>query len=187
MKKIALASLLVFFALVLSGCTADDQKVTKDDLVSLKQDILDEVNAQLQAREQEQKELENTPTTTVEMTFDKSDALKYENAKYGFSVLLPKTWSAYKATEKTTSVDGYGNIYGLSFDMPNQNRLFAIVVYTKEQWQKVSQEQGPKPTLIKENEEYVFTYSKAQDYADEYVQLGNDIQSIISTFEFNQI
>lgn len=115
-------------------------------------------------------------------------AIVYKNSTYGFSLTFPDSWKDYKAEA------GSNNQATASFDFKlpakdttfgNPVSLFAISVYTKDQWSAVQADEGPKPTLIKEGATHVFAYDNAQAYPDELSDEAKQVKDIIATFKLD--
>lgn len=108
----------------------------------------------------------------------------YTNEKYGFTLQFPDTWEGY-VTKETKWIDN--KTVSIEFGLPEQELIFDITIFTPEEWEKISSEEGPKPTKISENDEYVFAYGHAQDAVnDEIVQRMEEIDDIIATFKLTE-
>lgn len=103
---------------------------------------------------------------------------------YGFSMRFPEDWLGYVTTVQQESES---NITYFKFGMEKQTDMFTIAIFTKEYWQNIVKETGPKPTFITQNDTYVFAYSGAQDYVDEYRNLAKQVPDIINTLTLAQI
>ncbi len=129
-----------------------------------------------------------SPSATVSPTI-------YKNSKYGFELTLPSSWKNYAVGEKNQSTYGYIYYFGLPFtdsnwqqeeDMPaGSASLFALSVFTLEQWDKVQAEGGPFPTVIKTTDKYVYTWSVGQAYPLELGKYRDDPETIISSFKLS--
>lgn len=121
----------------------------------------------------------------------KTNPWVYENEKYGFSLTFDGGWEGYEFFEET--IQGIPVFYlGLpttqtgyldgSVDSGYAS-LFAISVYTPSKWNEVKNSEGPKPTLLKETDKYVFVWSSAQARPDDLKTQFDDIKNIIATFK----
>lgn len=188
MKKITLVAFLFVFSLILSGCTSSEDKITKADLMNLKSDLSDEMNQKLAEntaaiKEELKKQAEaNIPTTTPEI--DKSMWTEYINTKYGFTISFPDTWKGYIVKERKLNWGTNGSSNSVDFILNNDIKMFNIAMLTKKQWTAISKLEGSKPTLLEENDAYVFAYTRAQDFGD-LISYAKDIEEIIKTFKLN--
>ena len=95
--------------------------------------------------------------------------------EYGFSLEFPQAWNEYNVKINDN------HIY---FGIPVQDSLFVISVFFKDDWQQIQSEEGPKPTYLNEDNQYVFGYSRAQDYVDTAIPRSKEVPVILSTFKF---
>lgn len=108
----------------------------------------------------------------------------YYNSEFGFSLTFPKTWNGYSARNRVLNWGAQGNSNSVDFGFAIQDSLFNISVHSKDQWQKINSQEGPKPTYISENGQYVFAYAVAHDASDESITSRmKEIPGIIATFE----
>ncbi len=188
MKKLTLIAFLFVFAISLSGCTSSEDKITKADLLSLKSDLTDEMNQKLAEntatmKEELKKQVEaSIPTTTREI--DSSTWTEYINTKYGFTVSFPDTWKDYSVKERKLNWGTNGSSNSVDFILKNNVQMFNVTMLTKKQWTAISKLEGPKPTLLEENDTYVFAYTRAQDFGD-LISYAKDISEIVKTFKLN--
>jgi hypothetical protein len=109
-----------------------------------------------------------------------SDEMKYFSGLYGFSLTFPESWDGYKTVESQAS---YGDFEApvLKFKSSTRVDLFAVSVFTPEQWAKVEAEEGPKPEKLGEAAGYVFGWESAQDFAGAE-DLVKDLPTIKASF-----
>jgi type II secretory pathway pseudopilin PulG len=107
----------------------------------------------------------------------------YSNSQYGFSLTFPQTWKGYTAQNRTLNWGSYGTSDSVDFGFSVQDSLFNVSIHTKSQWQQIKSEEGPTPTYLGENSQYVFGFATAQDAAnDTIIARMKEIQNIVKTF-----
>lgn len=90
--------------------------------------------------------------------------ISYSNGAYGFSIYFPnKEWFAYTATNRQLDLGELGTAESVDFGLDKADSLFNVAFYTKEQWAAIQAEDGPKPTMLGETDQYVYGYTIAQD------------------------
>ena len=102
------------------------------------------------------------------------------NNKYGFSITFPETWSSYRFRESSNFV---------WFGIKDQDNVFVVSVYTKEEWKALEEEfkdDGPMPMKLKGKDRYVYSYEKSQDFSEAVMLMTKDIQSILSTLQLQK-
>jgi len=99
----------------------------------------------------------------------------YINEEYGFSLEFPQTWNKYNVKKSDNSI---------YFGIPIQDSLFVINAISKDVWERMQSEEGPKPTYLNENDEYIFGYSRGQDYVEAAIPRSKEVPAILSTFKF---
>ena len=116
----------------------------------------------------------------------------YRNEEFGFEITLTDIWDGYKTITKSdgarthvefqipTKDTNYGN--GSGYATP-----FIISVYPILEWQKIQQDEGPKPKYIAQNDINVFAYSTWQDPPLDLLGKNIGFDQIISTFKFIEI
>lgn len=109
-----------------------------------------------------------------------SDEMKYFSGLYGFSLTFPDSWDGYKVVESQAT---YGNfeVPSLKFKSSTRVDLFAVSVFTPEQWAKVEAQEGPKPEKLGEAAGYVFGWEAAQDFTGAE-DLVKDLPAIKASF-----
>jgi len=93
----------------------------------------------------------------------------YNDKTYGYEITFPSGWETYKLFP-ISNIEGAEAAYYVALATKDTNytetgvddgyaSLFAITVYTKEQWTGAQAQEGPAPTKIAENDKYVIAYS----------------------------
>lgn len=133
--------------------------------------------------------------TELSSTTDASEkGLVYINSVLGFQISLPENWKGYKVRSVPMSSNfGAGSF---AFQVPTQDKNFTdsleykgyatpmyIHVYNKQYWDKVMNEEGPKPGYLGENSEFVFAASFWQDPPGDWINKGFNSQELISAFK----
>lgn len=107
----------------------------------------------------------------------------YTNSTYNFTLTLPQTWEGYITRNRTVDWGTFGTSDSVDFGFADQDSLFNISVHAKDQWQQIQSEEGPKPTYLGENSQYVFAYLPAQDVTnDTMVARMAEVVDIVKTF-----
>lgn len=108
----------------------------------------------------------------------------YNNSQYGFSLTFPQTWKGFTAKNRLLNWGSFGTSDSVDFGFSIQDSLFNISIHTKNQWQQIKSEEGPTPTYLGENNQYVFSYAPGQDAAnDTIIARMREIPDIIKTFK----
>ncbi len=166
MKKVIIASLAVC-AVMLSGCTLGPaQKIEKIDLSNLENQLAS-VSTDIKAiREVVEKQVSQvaTPVSSTTVVKTEDPAIAYQ--KFGFDLTLP---------DKGVLVEkGDGPIgrYITNFYYSDEKNtdVFAISVYTYEQWKRVQNQAGPKPTKLADNGNYIYGVSFSQTVPSDYAK-----------------
>jgi len=120
----------------------------------------------------------------VNQQVNQPQEIVYNNSKYGFSLTFPQTWKGYSAKNRTLNLGSFGTSDSVDFGFSVQDSLFNVSIHTKSQWQQIKSEEGPTPTYLGENSQYVFGYATAQDAAnDTIIARMREIQDIVKTFK----
>ncbi|MFZ5365644.1 MAG: hypothetical protein ACOZBH_05635 [Patescibacteria group bacterium] len=113
-------------------------------------------------------------------------AIDYYNQRYGFGLTLPASWENYSVTVKSTNWSNRIIATSLYFGFPEQaDGLFAITVFTKDQWDKLS---GLSPAergaaYLGENSMYVFAWARSQFSANKEMEIkALEIENIVNSF-----
>ncbi len=114
--------------------------------------------------------------------------IQYKNEKYGFTMKFPGEWQGFEVQERVLEWGdlGFGNSMDFGFTKEGQlESLFNISVHTKDAWKELAASEGPKPTFLGENDEYVLGWSLSQDASDEMmIARRGQASEIISSFEW---
>lgn len=130
----------------------------------------------------------NKPTNTGDDIISATTELygKYENSKYGFTLNFPKTWEGYVIKERVLNWQTDGTSNSIDFGFSDQDSLFNISLHTKDQWQKIKLNEGPTPTYLGENSQFVFGSSGAQDAANDTIRARmKEVEAILRTFKLS--
>lgn len=109
-----------------------------------------------------------------------SDEMKYFSGLYGFSLTFPDSWGGYKTVESQVTYADF-EVPSLKFRSSNRVDLFAVSVFTPEQWAKIEAEEGPKPEKLGESAGYVLGWESAQDFTGAE-DLAKDLPAIKASF-----
>lgn len=186
MRKISLV-LISFLVLSVTGCSQSEQLT--EDIGTGNLDSSDVTSEQLLPVKEGSSV--NSPVVSVprispveEKASVVSKKITYKNDKYGFSIDFPDTWKGYTVTEKNEVSEYYPREASFSFDLGGE-MLFAVGVFTKEQFANVDPDENPiiHDSKIAENASYVFTAVGSQDNSDFlYVRRG-EVEGILDTFK----
>lgn len=120
-----------------------------------------------------------TPSPAPTSTPTSSDWHTYTNSKFGFQLTFTDQWKGYKVQEHINNpVAGDYSIASYGFLMPTPDKelgrfdngyynMFSLFVFSKDGWQKEINEDGPKPSLLKESQDYIFALSPSQGYGND--------------------
>ena len=101
-------------------------------------------------------------------------------SEYGFTLDFPKSWEGYSAEEK--EADFGFTVTVIYFYTPEGADLFALSVFTPEQWDTVQAQEGPKPVFLGETDTYVFGWDNPQDSAGLETYLP-DFEAVKASFK----
>ena len=158
MKRFNLLLALAIFAIAFSGCTSTttDEPLQEEGYEEISQEEQDVVAEQINEYEESLEE-----------------ALDYENEEFGFGLTFPEEWKGYKVTDKADV---------LYFGFVGYTEIFAISIYTHDEWDALPENQ-PNPEYLGENDEFVFAGSGSHDSADEFeAERRGEVSSILDTF-----
>lgn len=122
-----------------------------------------------------------------------SNDLTYTNSDYGFTMTFPASWQGYKM--KAVDMTGAVKVYYCNFPTSDKSFTadesadagyfapFAIGVYTLVQWADIEAAEGPKPTVLAKNSQYVFTGSQANGIPPTDFKGQGDIGDILKSFK----
>lgn len=122
----------------------------------------------------------------------KENPLVYQNTEYGFQLTFKQSWAGYKFFQRT--MDGATAVFYLGLPTKQAgwkstgvdtgySGMFAIDVYTADQWATISAGEDPKPVKLGEKGNYVFAWSSAQSAPKDLEARFSEIKSIIDTFK----
>lgn len=176
-----------------------DQQIKKQETENKKQ--IDDLKKQLEDSKKEVEELKKSSESDSSESSDNdvSDWKIYKNTKYGFQMTFPESWKGYRLFEVTTSWGSNGTATTFYISLPTTSKtwkedgissgyasVFAMSIFSHSQWDKISVEEGPKPTYINKNSQNVFAYGYAQDSPEDLIGKAGDVKNIISTFKFTK-
>jgi len=155
-----------------------DQKVEQqidDDKDEDIDTVKDDEDEEVKEPEEEEDEPEEEPVVSKE--------IEYYNSDYGFGFTLPATWKGYRVKEEDTSWGDF-KAKSLYFGFEAQEGLFAVSIFTHEQWDKLQGSPDARQvSKLGENSKYVFAWSHSQYLEnDEMEKRASEIQDIIKTF-----
>lgn len=135
-------------------------------------------------------------TTNSNTNTSPANGLTYTNKTYGFQLTLTKPWEGYVAKEAPNIS---GDVMSIVFCVPTTDKKYStsdclkgyanpmfISIYSKEQWKQIQSEGGPKPTLIIQNDRYVFAWSMWQDTPDDFRNTNLGFGAIVDSFKLLQ-
>lgn len=157
-----------------------DGTIRPNDLITREETftLLDKYNQMLEEK------LNDVQIKTPEAT-----EFKYTNGEYNFSLTFPKTWEGLLTTAETPDENlnvpkELLPIVSINFGFSEQDSLFMINVFEKKNWAELQKDEGPKPTLLKEENGYVYSYAIGQYAANPTMEARMaEIDSIIATFK----
>ncbi|MDO8669298.1 MAG: hypothetical protein Q7K65_03310 [Candidatus Buchananbacteria bacterium] len=176
---------LLFFGLVvLFYYTISQNTLLKEKILLINQQQTDSTDI-LSAKIEELKN-QLSANDSTNNTPDSNAGITYLNNDFGFSLQLPAGWEGYMVTKSASTATSINTT--IFFGLKNWPEIFAIGIYTKEQWNKIGDDELAKRSYLAENSKYVFTSARAQDFGPpEYNNLVNNYDEIIKTFKvFNK-
>ncbi len=117
----------------------------------------------------------------------------YINAKYGFGLSFPGTWNEWITDEKMINYEYFGvsPVPAVYFGLPDQKDIFVVVIYTREQWNQLSEVEPPDGVTgypIANNNRFLFDYSVGHYAAnDEMFKRRGEVQHIMKTIEVTDV
>ena len=122
---------------------------------------------------------QNNKQMFLEDESNSQEGMIYENLQYGFQLIFPESWKDYITKEGAT----YGLGRGVSFGFPQQEGLFSVEIYTKEEWREEQEEfkTGNIPNLssvLGEDDQYVYTYPHVYEIIEGLERQAEDINKI---------
>ncbi len=131
-------------------------------------------------------------TTTDVDTRTEDDAMAEIDAEGGevftaeglnFSLTIPADWNGITQEEKDTTW-AFGTTKTLYIKDMQGVEIFAVTMFTTEQWTTLQSEEGPKPTLIMEKNGFVWAYDQTQDPTGVEMQIY-DLAEVLESFQVN--
>ncbi len=117
-------------------------------------------------------------------------SFKYEDPNGNYTLTFPNSWKNMVSHREEFSMGADDSKYfATGFGVPEQENMFYIGEYSKDQWASIVEEGGLMPEYLGEKGEMVFTYSHAQDCIEENVcTLMRSLERIRNSFMIkNQI
>lgn len=136
-----------------------------------------QVESESSVTKEEIKNKTNLATSTQENNPIKLEKNKYTDSKWGFTLQFPDSWSSYTVKHEESNSDN-----SVFFSVKDQANIFAIVIFTKSQWDNYLKNDLKTFDYITENDSYVFASQSHQNGVERSV-LVKDISSILSTFK----
>lgn len=94
-------------------------------------------------------------------TVEEVETIAYQS-DYGFTMAFPKNWEGYTTEEKDAQFNGF-TAPVIYFRTAEGLDLFALSIFTPEQWVLEQEEEGPKPEKLGETKGYVIGFNHTQD------------------------
>ena len=111
--------------------------------------------------------------------------------KYGYQMTLTDAWVNYRYNEVRAKKGDY-YLAAIYYSVPTTDATWengsgrysplVINVFRKEDWNRLSSQNGPAPIYLAENGEYVFAYSVAQDVPSDWVNKDLGVSQIVKSF-----
>lgn len=100
-----------------------------------------------------------------------------------FSITYPVDWSQKGVTaEEKDSTWSFGTAKTMYFKTEGGVDIFAVTLFTKDQWATVDTEDGPKPTVIAEKDGLVWAYAQTQDGTG-VQDLLDELPQVLASFQ----
>ncbi|MFA6145990.1 MAG: hypothetical protein WC697_01500 [Patescibacteria group bacterium] len=180
MKKIIALSFLSLGLVLLTGCS--QQQINQNQSTTPAPVVQQPSQPIVNENQNSQSTVVQSQDTNLQV--NQPQDIVYSNLTYGFTLTLPQTWKDYITKNRTLSFGTFGTSDSIDFGFAVQDSLFNISVHSKSQWQKIKSEEGPAPTYLGENSQYVFGYAPAQYAANDLmVARMKEIKDIVKTFE----
>lgn len=127
---------------------------------------------------------ETTTGTTTPTTTDQTAATGevFATEDLNFSITIPTDWNGITQEEKDTTW-AFGTTRTIYIkDATNSVDIFAVTMFTKDQWAAVQASEGPKPTFITEKNGFVWAYDQTQDPTGVEKQVS-ELPQVLATFQ----
>ncbi|QQR54765.1 hypothetical protein IPG41_06295 [Candidatus Peregrinibacteria bacterium] len=104
----------------------------------------------------------------------------FTSEELGFELTLPETWEVTSTVQETTWAFGATQTVYVKSEAGID--IFAITRFTKAEWAEVQAADGPKPTVLEEEGDYVWAYDSTQDPSgvESYVA---ELADVLKTFK----
>lgn len=172
---------LLALTLCLALFTACEFTSIEDAVVETFEENLEETVSQEEA-ELIEDIIEETVEDVIEEALSVSE-LTFTDAEYGFSLIFPEIWTGYIATsfEDVEYTEGPGYYFG--FDEEYADMIIAVSIHTHEEWTELQSFEGPKPTYLGENTNWVFAGSAGHEAPEAYMEHRMGYQDVFDSFE----
>ncbi len=179
-KPAAVVFALIITAIFVGGIVFFGQQ----RILNKNKEELEESQKQILALQNQLDQLQNVVNSGVQT---QQEGTKYYNEQYGFSLLIPKSWTKYFVEERQLSIDT-GKFDSADFYFEEDSPVFNIAMINKDKWEESQKLEYYKPIKLTENENYIFAFSFHKDAEQSLVEsLRTDMEKIVSTFKFEQI
>ncbi len=205
-KGLAVLWIIVITVIAMGGAGAggwyylnNQNNKAKEDLNKQIVDLQNQVNDLKEATEEAESSQTDIATAPEDNITPALDPYLYQNTTYGFSLQFNSKWQGYQMKEVTPgAVDNSAKYYYVCLPTTSSNyqsesleylagtaSIFALGVYSRAQWQIISSEEGPTPTLVGTSGNWVIGYSTAQDLPPDsnIVAAVGDIKNVVATFK----
>lgn len=133
-------------------------------------------------------------STTVQISPSTSaNLMVYTNTEFGFQLTLPDNWIGYTTSEKNEMdvVQRYIYFWVSTTDQAfsSDNKGYAspmlLTIYTPAGWDGVQAQEGPKPSLFGQTNNYIIGYSTWQDCPSDLCSkiTSSDFKEIVKSFK----
>jgi len=126
---------------------------------------------------------ESAPIETPIEAPVEEENLTYSNSDYGFNLKLPMNWEGYIVTKRELDWGEAGNSPSYDFGFEDYPEIFNVSIHTLEQWEIISEFEGPQPPELDQNETWVFAGSGGHDAPEEYLNHLLESSEILDSFE----
>lgn len=178
-----MAVIIIIFGILIGGLVYFSQKMaTQNKQISDFQNQITQLNTEKNDLQSLVLSLQNQLNNLKPVP---PQTLTYTNDQYKFTLNFPATWSGYKVKQRDISWGGAtGTSASFDFGFDAQDSIFNISILTHSQWSQLQTQEGPKPTYLGSNPNYVFAYDLSQYAAnDTMAARRNEVSNIVSTFK----
>lgn len=122
-------------------------------------------------------------TTTTDQVATEGTTFPFEDLN--FTLTFPADWVAANVTnEEKDTTWAFGTTKTLYFKT-DESDLFAVTMFTKDQWTAIEAEDSPKPTVIAEKNGFVWAYDQTQDGSG-VQNLLDELPQVLASFQVNK-